>query len=58
MTVERRDVGKWLCKALEWRHKTDANGGNASISRSRPRPRRVDGTPGLGRAQVSATHDG
>ena len=28
-TVARRDVGKWLCKALEWRHQTDANGGNA-----------------------------
>ncbi len=35
---DRRGAGKWLCKALERRPKTDANGGNASISRCRPRP--------------------
>jgi hypothetical protein len=28
-TVERRDAGKWLRKALARRLKTDANGGNA-----------------------------
>ena len=48
MTVERRDVGKWLRKALARRPKTDANGGNASISRRRPRPVRAGWHVGSG----------
>ena len=47
-TVERRDVGKWLRKALAGRPKTDANGGNASISRCRPRPMRAGWHVGSG----------
>ena len=35
-TVERRGAVKWVRKALERRPQTDANGGNASISRHRP----------------------